>query len=306
MRLPAALVALALLSACSDDGPALTGPACQVVRVAEYPLHVEQSLLYVPVTLDGTSVLMLLDTGAEKSVLTKAIVTKLDMTRDSRNGTVLSGVGGQGKEEQDAIVGHLVFAGHDLRVGHLPVVELPFSPETSVPFAGILGADMLSHFDLDLDVAKQQLGVYRVHNCAGRFLPWSQPYETVGLETTWADRLLLPVTLDGVVLQAFLDTGAASSIVDTAAAARLGVTEAVLAKEPHGRGIGAAGPNVVRTYHQFSRLQIGADQFANPGLTVLDRTLRGADMLLGEDFLRLRRVWISYRTRQLFVARPAA
>jgi hypothetical protein len=55
--------------------------------------------------------------------------------------------------------------------------------------------------------------------------------------------------------------------------------------------------------HRFSELQIGPEVTRNPQLWVASaRVVPIVDMLLGVDWLRTRRVWLSYATRQFFVA----
>jgi predicted aspartyl protease len=297
---------LAATAACVADDAGGAPGQCTLAQVASYMLHRQQSLVFVPASIQGTPVLALLDTGAERSVVTAGIVTRLGLLSDPRHGSLVSGVGGAGIGQNDALVEHYVFAGYDPGVGHYAVINVPIDTGTALPFGGIIGGDILSDFDLDLDVPHDRLTVYRVHNCRGRFLPWSEPYSAVPMATTWnSGRLVVPVTVDGVQLQAMLDTGAASSVIDSSAAQRLGVTAATLGTEPSARGFGAAGVDFSRTLHRFGVLQVGDEQFPHPRLAVLDRTLREADMLLGEDFLRQRHVWISYRTGQLFVAAAA-
>lgn len=285
------------LAACADA----PGP-CAVTEVASYRPLVHHNLLYVPAMLEGHAIRALLDTGAQRSVVTAAAVAQFRLLSDPRNGTLMSGVGGQGLPQNDALAEHYSFAGFDPGGGHYPVVDLPITLPPGPLFGGIIGSDMLGAFDLDLDRANERLTVYRVGNCHGDFVPWTAPHAAMPLRLAWeTGRPLLPVEIDGVKLTAMLDTGASSSVLDSAAAQKLGLTAAQLAKEPSGRGFGAAGVDFTRTQHRFREMVVGSERFADIELTVLDRTLPEADMLLGEDYLARRRVWISYRTRQMFV-----
>lgn len=51
----------------------------------------------------------------------------------------------------------------------------------------------------------------------------------------------------------------------------------------------------------FQTMTVGAGTFRNTRLSVQDATLLGTDMLLGMDFLRWRKLWISYSTNQVFI-----
>ncbi len=297
----AVLAAVALLAACTDGN---TGGPCTVTQAAAFDITYQHGLLFVPVTINGGTYHALLDTGAERSAIADPLAKRLQLPEDNRHGTVMSGVGGMGKERQDVIVGQFAFAGHDLGNNHYAIMDQP-KLLTGVPdFAGLIGGDVLDDFDLDIDVPHRRLTAWRVHNCTGKFLPWTFPYTAIPLDVTWGHRPNLTVKVDGTKFRAFLDTGATATFLDSAAAARVGVNAAALGKDPNGRASGAAGVDFTSTVHKFSTLEIGPDIFANPHLTVLDRTLREADMLLGEDYLRLRHVWLSYHSRQLFVAAP--
>jgi hypothetical protein len=55
--------------------------------------------------------------------------------------------------------------------------------------------------------------------------------------------------------------------------------------------------------HRFAELRIGPDVSRDPRLWVASaHVVPIVDMLLGVDWLRSRRVWLSYATRQFFVA----
>ena len=55
--------------------------------------------------------------------------------------------------------------------------------------------------------------------------------------------------------------------------------------------------------HQFKLLRIGPVAEESPAITVLSSDFGVGDALIGEEFLQGRRVWISFRNRQVFVSR---
>ncbi|MEJ1977197.1 MAG: retropepsin-like aspartic protease [Acetobacteraceae bacterium] len=164
--------------------------------------------------------------------------------------------------------------------------------------AGLLGQDYLSTFDLDLDPTRHTLGLYDVSGCAGAFLPWTGRYTAIPASRPVRNILLLPVSVDGHPLQAELDSGASNSVVMAPGMLRLGLApggEAML------RGLGR-GSVAAHTQH-FAAVRIGDETL--PGMTMLVAPihgLRSVDMLLGADWLRTRRVWLSWATNQVFVA----
>jgi hypothetical protein len=56
--------------------------------------------------------------------------------------------------------------------------------------------------------------------------------------------------------------------------------------------------------HGFAELRVGADIARDPTLWVASvRVVPIVDMLLGADWLGSRRVWLSFATKQMFIAR---
>lgn len=299
LRLALALSPLAL-AGCETEG---AGP-CEVAKVAELPLTVRERALFVPVTIDDTPTLAMLDTGAETPVVLKSAMARLKLPSDQWHKSLIAGVGGLGDEVNDATVDRFELAGYDLRLGHYPVIDDKIVSGRMENVSAVVGARLLSHFDVDLDVPGRRITLYSARRCSGRFIPWTGAYAAAPISLTAGDRLIVPVRLNDTPMQALLDTGAVGSVVDKPAAERLGLTEAALARDKAHRGKGAAGVDFDISVHRFGTLQIGKDLFHSPELAVLGRSLHDADMILGFDYLDQRRVWISYRTRQLFIHAP--
>jgi clan AA aspartic protease (TIGR02281 family) len=132
---------------------------------------------------------------------------------------------------------------------------------------------------------------------------------SVPLRRTQAGRLIMTVQVDGHSLTAILDTGAAGTIMTRQAAARLGVTPALLALDSADTGHGVDMNDIPVRRHRFASVRIGRELFRDVPLAVADVQLGGPDMLLGFDYLRQRRAWISYATGRMYVqaapTRPA-
>ena len=66
---------LSVLASCPSDA------ACDLVQIARVRLELKNHLFVVPVTLNGHAIGMLLDTGAQKSLLGEAAVRRLNLVR---------------------------------------------------------------------------------------------------------------------------------------------------------------------------------------------------------------------------------
>jgi predicted aspartyl protease len=299
-RLWAACLLLSLVSACSPN------PInCDLVEVAKMPLEVHNRLLVVPAGIGGKWITLLIDSGAERTVLSSEITTKLGLQRDQKIMTRSSGMGGT-FATNDAIIPGLVLGGVRFPVQRVAVGEFRFGPSLNAD--GLLGSDILLAFDLDIDVPGRTLTLYRPRQCPDVQPPWSEPFARVAGVRALRDRLLIPLELDGVTGMGILDTGAQATTIGVRMANRLGLTPQSMASDPvvqhHGAGPGSQAAKL----HRFSLLQIGPASAPDPVLSVLPVDAGVGDALVGEDFIDGRRIWLSFANREVFIAtsRPKA
>jgi hypothetical protein len=283
--------------------------ACLVEAKATVPLTVAGNVIILPVEVNGIQATFILDTGAERSMVTTEAVERLKLARDPWVGTAMRGVGGI-SQRYNANPRSLSLGGVKLArrtLNHdtsLTVGVLRYTRAGNKVIDGLLGIDFLSVFDLDLDMPNARLTIFQVQDCAGRFLPWTEAYTSVPV-TIIPIRyvLILPVTLDGIPLQAFLDSGASSGLVFRSGMFRMGLQESNLATDPADEINGVGPRTVVMHRHRFRSLRIGHQTINAPAIWVAPIQMwPNADMLLGADWLSGQRTWISYATQQIFVA----
>jgi hypothetical protein len=185
---------------------------------------------------------------------------------------------------------------HSLTVGILPGAR-----DTTVD--GLLGRDYLALFDMDLDVQAHRLTLYQVNDCAGRFLPWTSTYTSIPVTIPPGEAVILPVMIDGKPLRAMLDSGATSSFLAAPGMYKLGLQQANLSADPTGDISGLGARVVIVHRHRFATLTVGNQTIQAPSLWVEPIRLSPiVDMLLGADWLAGRRIWLSFATKQLFLA----
>jgi predicted aspartyl protease len=297
-RVPAVLrVAFAwLLAACA------TPPAdCALHPLTRLHVAMVAGLPLVPVVLDGHQATMVVDTGAERSLLTEGAVTRLDLPRDVGHVSRTLGVGGP-STMWDARVDSLVMGGVRFPLGRLAVGRFAIGLLQDEAPIGLLGSDILLAFDLDIDLPHQAITLYRARRCAEAGPPWPD-IEAVAIPGVVArkDRLLLPLSLDGQTALAVFDTGAQHTTIGADLAARVGVTEAVLAGDSVVMQHGAGPDAVTSRLHRFGSLAIGPFAVPAPRLAVVPNGFGLGDALVGLDFLQHRRVWISFAGRQVWI-----
>jgi Aspartyl protease len=198
------------------------------------------------------------------------------------------------------------FAGKVYHTFSAPKIPLPpplpssSAPNGYMPFHGIIGGDVLSMFDVDLDLGGKSITFYEVRGCTHVTPPWNEPYSSVPITVTSRHNIVVPVEVDGHQLPALLDTSATGYAITRRGALTSGATEAMLAADPMQEASGIGGIKK-QPSHKFRTLAIGGETIPETALLVMDAELPLGDVLIGQSYLMFRRVWISYSTRTLFI-----
>jgi predicted aspartyl protease len=277
---------------------------CKPRRKAELAVVFLGNLPLVNLTVNGAAATFLLDTGAERTIVAPGAAKRFGVDAHyeyprrmrSLDGAVSSG----DARLQNFGLGETALLDFRVLVGS---VSLPGLGEK--PLDGLLGADFFSSFEVDLDLAHARMTLYERLACAIAAPPWSQPFTAIPVNRSLHDHLFFPVILDGHKFASFIDTGAELSALDAGAARAVGVGDTALDQDPVANLRGAGSEVVKSRAHRFGRLQIGGETLSDRVIVVTNLRLQDADLVLGIDFLRLRRVWLSYASHQIFLARPA-
>jgi hypothetical protein len=281
---------------------------CRVEPMSTVPVDIVDGHILVTVQVNEVAETFVLDTGAERTLMGEEVVRHLGLQRDGWVASTILGLGGY----QQRPNAHP----RSLRLGNSPLHRRTLTGDTSVTVgplpvteirgrsvAGLLGRDFLSPFDLDLDLPEGLLALYEVHNCDARFLPWTMPYFAIPASTLTGAALVVQVWVEGRPLRTLIDSGASSSLITAPGMFRLGLTPASLAKDPGGNGVGVGPEPVPMRRHRFGELRVGPDTMRDVPLWVAPvRVVPIVDLLLGADWLRTRHVWLSFATKQIFVA----
>jgi hypothetical protein len=254
------------------------------------PITLTNRRCIVPVLLDGRIANMLLDTGAERSVVTRAAALRLKLRLDTWVETTLRGAGGALETRANADVTKATLGPTPLfqhSPGPLSLAVTDFDlggPD------GLLGSDILQHYTLDLDFPRAQLTL----------CPASQPPPVTALKLRrlWPNQLLAPVRLDGENLTALVDTGASTSLINARGLYRLGLTPARSAHDPAIAAIGLGGALKVHV-HRFTELRVGPLILRDPLLLTAAVPEPAYDLALGLDVLGRQRLLLSYAAQTL-------
>jgi predicted aspartyl protease len=264
-------------------------PGCQLKLVADLPAKLTQSGLEVTGQINGVDTGLLVDTGAERTVLTTRTIRSELLARSKLTITQLTGVTG-------TISNADVFA--DLQLGALDFQQR-FAVADIPGVGGLVGGDLLSDYDVELDLPERRVRLWKASSCRADQLPWSGRRSTLSASVTMGNRIVVPVAVNGRPVDALLDTGSLISLLSADLAGHLGgrTTPEDTVATIRGIGVGSA---MVR-YHRFAAMDVGQDHIASPLIAVGEMRSIAPDMVLGLDYLKGHRIWVSYRARQVVI-----
>ncbi len=302
----AAAVGLALAGAAAAEAG-----KCKVGRIAEWPLRAKS---YTPVfdgAINGQKIGILVDTGADISLVHRSAAARLGLTRYQTGGRFF-GIGGETHAESVHIDEFRLAEGVRKNWEVLVAGEGNFSDDVAV----LLGDDYFQQVDLEFDLAHNAVRIYNTKDCEGVSLAYwaTEPAGEAPIEA--GSRIRLTVAINGKPVRAQLDSGAGYSILSQADAARLGVT-------PESPGVVAGGcvrglgeKRADSWFGQFESFAIGNERIRNPRIRFADmwrhvtytetgsrlpnRFAGHPDLLLGADFLRAHRVLVARSQRKMY------
>ena len=216
----------------------------------------------VQATVNGRPVRALVDSGAQYSVIDRALFDEMGLTEAVPLPMVAYGVGGDAQMGRgttlDVAVGELTLAG--LRTAVLGLGPLAGPEGLAAPL--ILGQDMLSLLVLEVDAAERRL---RFSSRDG----WTPPPDAVDIAVTRTGRALQTgVTVEGAEIPAVVDTGASAVLALTRETARAAGLFDGRPRQP-GRSIVLGG--VVRAETAVARtLTLGDALFRDVAVAIYD------------------------------------
>jgi clan AA aspartic protease (TIGR02281 family) len=289
-----------LVAGCGAEATRLArtcGPGSQTTLAVE----LRGQLPVVRVVINDRSADLIIDTGATTTVLNQAAAAILGLDRIAGPSLKYTTVQGGGQATRATVA--------SMRLADLVLSDVPVAVTQETPEDGVLGLDVLSQFDLDVNLPKREIVLHQGGLCADEPPPFS--HGVLELPAARLVRsgpgfrgrepyLMVPVRLDGVATFGMLDSGAAAgSLVSKALAMRAGM--------PEGGGTGVSipvlgfGERATLGQHRFGELLVGREQFINPSLLVGGDPRVIFPVILGYDYFITHRIWFNFAADRIFV-----
>ncbi len=318
-RLAGSLAALCLFAA----EPAL-GQGCGLTKVASYPIqYLDHGRVVIAMKIAGKDMLMAVDTGAWFSTLDSDTVDALKLPHQSHTDQFVA-YDSRGRRTSEVATAPSMEIG-PLEVGSVDFIVAAHGSKFGDGVSGLLGANVLKHFDLDFDFANGTFNIFAQDHCPGQVVYWTTggsakiPFKFNGASIT------VPVTLDGHEMEAILDSGASASTISQP------IANKIYSVVPGGAGVTARdytdenGDKQTDYTHAFGTLSFGGVTIANPRLHLIpDKmgqaaqadnarqdytnmpTLHLPNLLLGIEELKHLHLYIAYQEKTLYVTAATA
>jgi predicted aspartyl protease/Tfp pilus assembly protein PilF len=281
---------------------------CKMVKIAELPVRVAQNKLIVEGAINGQKVGILLDTGAGRTTILRSAAERLGLGAHWAAGVRMSGVGGE-TDVESAVVNEFKLGEAVRKDWRMYVAG---ENDLGNDFAVLLGDDFFHLVDVEFDLAHSTVRLFEPRDCTGVALAYWANGDANEADIEAVNdaqpQIVLIIRINGRPVRAMLDSGAGTSVLNTADAARLGVTPespGVVALGKHMQGMGKE--TVDSWIAPFESVAIGDELIRDTSLAFGDLSgmstggrLRGPAMLLGADFLRAHRVLVAHSQGKMY------
>lgn len=297
-----ALVAAEARTSAADEPASVAAPAAET-----QPLEILRSgHPVVQVSIDGSAPRrFVIDTAASSTTILPRLRADMPGLVAKPSAEPLDGAAGS-VDVETTIVGQLQTGGHMLRSPELML--LPPGPSDRLGADGILGADIIADFAVEMDMPGRRWRMTpKMEAATLDGLSASVPFT---LDDQRAPRLM--IRINGVEMPAILDTGARGTVVNWAAARAIGLS-------PDSPGLVRASDIRGATSHAVPSVEARIDALAIGDAKVDGRNVRIADLsvfkvlgyalnqpavILGIDMFADRRFVIDYPGKRLHISPP--
>jgi hypothetical protein len=305
-----ARIAAAMITSLTAAAPAAA--ACQMLQIAELDVTVQNNMPVVPVSIDGQSVRMILDTSYTRTQVSRSAAKDLHL---KLRPSIISFYGPRGLDVAEmAIVGNFAFAGSAV---HQVVFYVTGQVESTGNVVGVIGEDILSHFDIEFDLSSSKIRFFTPKDCKGDEVAyWAHDYFVVDLtHTTVPDLPLFDVMLDGRKVLATLSSGDPQSTVTTQALGLSGI-KPESAVQSAGAMEGVSGKPINSSVVDIASLTIGQETLKNAKLWIAGpysrygmarfesqlehRAFVEPDLELGGDFFLAHRIYLARSQKKIY------
>ena len=273
---------------------------CQVGTIVPLPVTMSGLRPLVRAKINGHDAVFVADSGAWYSMISPGSAAEYELALEPLPpGFTLRGVGG-------AVVPRLTTV-KTFTIAGVPLPKVQFLVGGSeFGSVGLLGQNFLGMEDAEFDLAHGMIRLMREQGCSSKanLAYWVPPGGTHSELATDGrsnkpSHIIASVYVNGVKLRALFDTGASTSFITKAAAARFGLKPDAPGVTPAG-GSSGIGRHFVQTWiGPVQSVKIGDEEVRNTRIR-FGGDMDDVDMLIGADFFLSHRVYWAQKLDKLY------
>jgi hypothetical protein len=242
---------------------------CQLKRYASLDLSgLRNGYLLVPVTIQGSSALLILNTANAFSSITENAASRLalQIKRIPFGADVYSG-----KKPIEKIatakgfsLGNMQFQSADFML----IANDTLGPNPGdAQVIGILGMDVFAHVDVELDVANRKMNLFSQDHCLDRAVYWSKTYDSAPIRFGLLGELYFPMELEGKKIETTLATGNSTTTLST------DLTKKLYNFDSHSSDVETETDAAGGTTAHYRAMKLSGEgiQIVNARITLIDR-----------------------------------
>jgi hypothetical protein len=310
----AAAVALGMAASLSSAATAAAG--CQMLQLAELDVTIQNNMPLVPVIIDGESVQMIVDTSYTRTQIRRSAAKELHL---KLRPSIMAFHGPNGLDQADMTsVPDFTFAGIKTHQIAFYVTAQQVATENVV---GILGEDILSHFDIEFDLASRKIRLFAPKDCKGdQVAYWTHDYFVADLTHGEIAVPLIDVSLNGQKMLAAFSSGNPQSTVTIQAMRQSGIKPETAAQVAGTLQGGTTEP-IYSSVVVFPSLTIGQETLQNARLRIAGpynrddlarfesqlehRAFIAPDLEIGGDFFLAHRIYLAHGEKKVYFTHDA-
>lgn len=190
---------------------------CQLKQYAALDLsELPNGSLLVPVTIQESRAFMILNTASAFSTIMESAVSRLGLQTQRVPFGVQVNSASRPIENLATANG---FSLGNVQFKRVDFLETPNDAIGANPddaqVIGVLGMDVFSHFDLELDIANRKLKVFSPDHCPGHAVYWTDKYDSVPIRFGKLGEFYFPMELDGKKIETTLAAGNRTTTLST-------------------------------------------------------------------------------------------
>jgi predicted aspartyl protease len=187
------------------------GGQCRLALIASLPVRPDAAgRPRIPVRIDGRDRQFIVDTGGVSTMITADTARELGLSQapvERSNFIFINGdVAAGAARARSFHIGPIAVGAFTFLVTP-PSIRLPDA-------AGALGPDIMRHFDVEFDFARNRVNLFAPNRCQGRAAYWtSRPAATMSFTLDDSGHLSAAAMLDGKLVDILIDTGAGATVM---------------------------------------------------------------------------------------------